>query len=582
MKRRDFIKLSASTALTTSFMNDSTVAKEPTGVEPEIYLQLVKANDLQISALLKRQQGDRKHRWFGGIKDSHGIYKPGSAADFIMYLTCAYSAPQSRYHHSSKLLKSMERVAGYLLNVQYSDGTVDLPSTNFHSTPDTAFVLEPLCAAYTVLNRSDDNELAPLKQDLKTFIVKAGEAMTIGGVHTPNHRWVICRALARINSLFPDPKYIERIDRWLAENIDMDPDGQYSEKSVGSYSIICNHSFITMARLLDRPELYEPARRNLDMTMYYVHPDGEAVTTASHRWDSDIVTTIAPYYYSYRYMAIHDNNKQFAAMTRFIENLDHLKIMQSSHGRSYLGNRFYRTLVYFLEQPLLRRQLPAGGAVPSDYAKYFSHSELVRIRRENVSATILAENPVFFSFHKGSATLVGLRIASAFFGKGQFKADELKIEEGTYVLTQHLKQGYYQPIDSEHIREDGDWYKMDHGSREQTNIQHLRYAVKITESNGRFMIEINVENPDAVPLTLELGFRHGGELEGVTSLKDVKDGYLLKKGFGKYRYQGDTIRFGPGHVAHQWTQLRGALPKLDAQSVYLTGFGPFNLTLTVS
>ena len=48
--------------------------------------------------------------------------------------------------------------------------------------------------------------------------------------HTANHRWVICSALARINHFFPSPKLVSRIEVWLNEGIDLDPDGQYSEE----------------------------------------------------------------------------------------------------------------------------------------------------------------------------------------------------------------------------------------------------------------------------------------------------------------------------------------------------------------
>jgi hypothetical protein len=92
---------------------------------------------------------------------------------------------------------------------------------------------------------------------------------------------------------------------------------------------------------------------------------------------------------------------------------------------------------------------------------------------------------------------------------------------------------------------------------------------------------MEITGTDRVPVALELGFRHGGKLQGVEPVPGIGDAHLLRSGRGRYELGGDAIEFGPGIAGHTWTQLRGALPKWDGQSVYLTGETPFRLVLEV-
>jgi len=117
--------------------------------------------------------------------------------------------------------------------------------------------------------------------------------------------------------------------------------------------------------------------------------------------------------------------------------------------------------------------------------------------------------------------------------------------------------------------------------RARSNLQALESVVEITESDGRFQIAISITGTDEVPVAVELAFRHGGQLHGVEPLPDQKDVFLLRSGTGRYVQGNDTIEFGPGRVEHSYTQVRGALPKWDGQSVYVTGFTPFKTTLAI-
>ncbi len=571
MKRRHFLVSGAAPLVGTlePLLRHPAWPETPPWQQPSgIYDRLVSANDRVIPQLLSRQELREGHRGYGGLPDPQGIYTAGAAASFIKTLAASYCAPESSYSASEALIPRMELAALFLRSIQHADGTIDLHTTNFHSPPDTAFVVEPVAAAATVLRTRKSGALGKLRDGLDGFLKAAGGALTVGGIHTPNHRWVVCAALARLYRLYGAERYVARIDDWLGEGIDIDGDGQFTEHSTSIYSATCDNALLTVARLLKRSTLLEPVRRNLATTLYYLHADGEVATEGSRRQDQYARGSMAAYHIPYRYLALEDGNRQFAAEARAIEQ---------SHGENLGGN-----LIYFLEEPGLRREMPANERLPEDYARFFRHSDLVRVRRGAVSAAILGANPTFFSFHKGAAALRAIRLAAAFFGKGQFLGSRVEEEAGQWVLRQTLTAPYYQPLAAAARRTDGDWSRMDNAHRPQSEIQRLETIVSIRESVGRFEIQISQNGCENVPVAIEFGFPKGGELAGVVPIPGAEDSFVLEKGSGRYTFDGKTIEFGPGHADHRYTQLRGALPKLDGQSVYLTGFTPFTWQLTIA
>jgi hypothetical protein len=573
MHRRDFI---LSTAATTALIALGARAATTPGDTDELLLELIRGNDAQIPGLLAKQERRPGHRWLGGQLNEYGLHTAQNTSGFISALACAACAPVSKYYNSAELVAPLRLAVGYMLAAQHPDGSVDYYATNFHSHPDTAFIIEIVAPACVLLRANSTPAFKAVATDLGKFISNGGDGLVTGGVHTPNHRWVECSALAWANSLFPNPRYVARIDQWLAEGIDLDPDGQYTEKSTSVYSPIVDRALTTVARLLNRPALLEPVRRNLEMTLYYIHPDGEVVTEASRRQDRYTRGSMARYYFSYRSLALHDNNGRFAAICRQIE----------TSARAQLGGE----LSSLLTEPELLRALPADATLPTDYAKYFSYSNLVRIRRGAASGTILATNTTLFSFRKNTAALEAVRFASAFFGKGQFNADTLKVRDGRYILRQKLDAPYYQPLSKEQIA-DGEHVKMapngtlaadSRAARARSNIQNLESVVEITEVAGKFTLSFSVEGTDDVPVAIELAFRTGGQLSGVEPVPHVDNAFLLRSGTGRYTLGNDVIEFGPGHVEHTYIQVRGALPKWDGLSVYLTGITPFKTILTIS
>jgi hypothetical protein len=516
----------------------------------DIYAQLVKANDEAIPAVIAALNAARPR---GAIR---------RAGTDLEALAAAFYAPESGFHKAELLIPPLAQAAAILLKAQHPDGTID--AGNLNSPPDTGFVVETVCTALAVLRRIDDPRLVKTRDDLSKFIVAAAAAMTTGGIHTPNHRWVVCSALARANSLFPSSQYVDRIDDWLGEGVYIDADGQFEERSTGIYSRVTDAALVTMARLLNRPKLLDPVRRNLDMNVYYMHPDGEIETVGSRRQDQSMTGSIAAYYLEYRYLAIQDGAAMYADVVRLIEE------KQAERVRN--GN-----LIHFIEEPLLRKPLPAGGGIPSDYAKVFANTRLARIRRGEVSATIyggsdwplgvesgLASNPTFFNFRKGKAILESVRMGAAFFSLGAFRSAGLAANGNEYALRQRYEAPYYLPLPKELRNADGDyaltpardhrfWSKLDFPRRPVSNVQTLDQKVTVTENRGSFELRFEVDGHDGVPVTIELAFRPGGAFEG--RIEERQRASYLRQGMGKYRAGNDAIEFGPGQAEHEFLNL---------------------------
>ena len=102
---------------------------------------LTEINDSLIEELLSRQVALPGDRWHGGVMDVYEVINTHSTAWFFIRLANSYASKESRYYLSQSLEEPMRKAAACLVNVQHEDGTIDLHSTNFHSTPDTAFLV---------------------------------------------------------------------------------------------------------------------------------------------------------------------------------------------------------------------------------------------------------------------------------------------------------------------------------------------------------------------------------------------------------------------------------------------------------
>jgi len=308
MKRNEFLKLGAYSVSAPFFNNIIMKASggnifNNTPADEEILNRLISANDNQVAGLLQT------------ITKENFIFSRKIGYDFST-LAASFCSPASKYFHNQNVVSKLETLTELLVSAQSKDGTVNIG--NLESPPDTAFLVELLTAGALILKKDDSQGLKKTNEEIKKFLVKSGEALTTGGVHTPNHRWVISAALARLNELYPDKKYVTRINEWLSEGVYQDMDGHYPERSA-IYSGVENTAFISIGRLQNKQELLAHVRKNLELMYYYMEPNGSFVTNDSRRQDQYLPWTIVSYYLQYRFFAIKDKNQKFAGIVRLIE-----------------------------------------------------------------------------------------------------------------------------------------------------------------------------------------------------------------------------------------------------------------------
>jgi len=513
----------------------------------------VEALDKSIDVSISRQILDKSHKYYGSYASDDGLYYGSTPTHLLDGFLTAIVLPQSRHYRSARVAERMELAANAFGRIQTKDGNWNLPTTNFNSPPDTAFIIQGI--SVTLMNARQYG-FPDLERWLLPAVERAGNGLVRGGIHTPNHRWVACSALAGLFKLFGEQKYLHRAEQWLAEGIDQDADGQYTERSTIGYNGINNRALMLIAEWFNRPEYLDPVRKNLNASMYLLHADGEVVTEISRRQDLNQRGTLFNHWPPLAYLAWKDRNGQYANLARQFEPV-------------------YGSLSYLLRWPQFLSDLPASQPLPDNYEKQFPVIGLARIRRGPKSISILRDRDRFFTYRHGAAIVNAVRFSSAFFGRGQFVAQTLKKTDAGYVMTQDLEAAYYQPLmPPRNITTET--FNSTRSERERTEVCQLRYTVTVTETADGCRLQIEARGTDEVPLAIELNLREGVAISGAEKLGPFKDAWLLKQGHAEISAGQDRLTIGPGLGLHTHLEVRGARPRLEGPSLFLTGFTPFD------
>ena len=277
--------------------------------------------DNQVDALMRRQVLDRGRPDFGGIINPTDGMAGGTAVSSASVLGYAYLMEGSRYFGDGQLVERISQLAEFGRSVRRPSGCFDLIITNFDSSPDTAFLVKaigPVVRAARAAAARGDSGANEIAETLGEIIQTAVPGMVAGGFHTPNHRWVVVAALAISQNLFSEIDVQPTIEAYLSETIDINSDGEYIERSTSVYNAVCNRSLRMAAEELNKPELLEAVRKNLDMSYHLIHADGTVVTSISRRQDRAERVVPARLVDSYYGMARLDGNGFYASIADWL------------------------------------------------------------------------------------------------------------------------------------------------------------------------------------------------------------------------------------------------------------------------
>lgn len=426
------------------------------------------------------------------------------------------------------LLNHAVRLAERLRELQGPSGLFT-GGDNVDSPPDSAFSVNDLADALRLL-RHAGSTAGRLPELLEELLTAALPALTSGGVHTPNHRWELSAALARLHLLWPQPALANRVDQWLAEGIDIDADGLYSERSANYAAYVSNPSLLTIAEVFERPELVDAVERNLDATLDLLLPDGSVETVLSRRQDQHRPVPLAGYLLPLRQVALLRRRGDLAwaagralaqgistpaeAATRLALDPGIAGILPAPVAPDRPRQRVFGSAGLLVDHGPATTTVLFGG---SDYPRHG------RIRSG------LANSPTFLRLFAGDAVLESARLSRTFFGLGPFRADGLRVErdpEGsTVTLAETAAAAYYQPLAPGDRDAHGDYRLVDEGrfsaamafDRRTPDEVTLTTTVRARLTAAGVALTLDVTGA-VVDWAIELAFRPGGTMTGARAL----------------------------------------------------------------
>lgn len=536
---------------------------------------------MDFTEILKRQECFYDHYKENQDLDPDSIWygccNPSGNVTMVPEALPLYIQPQSKYYKDPDLLRRMELSLDFCLRMQFPNGLLSLWNCNIISPPDTAFVINSLSIALNLLDKLQIPELESLRQKVSTFLERTIPGLVTGGFHTPNHRWVIACALSHLYRRFGREELKIRIEQFLAEGLDVNASGEWTERSNAVYNGVSDLFCYHIAENMGDETILDAVRRNLNMMQYLLHPNDCVATEYSTRQDRGTVQFMSSdYILAYTLMAIKDQNPHYAYIAE----------VAKSHANSF-GMYMLYSLLY---QDAFRR-IPSPEPISDHYTVLLNEGNTTRIRKQKssfgdpvlrhrqgkLSITLMAGQPEFLFVQYGKARAFTVKLPLAWFGLGGASFPGIEKLSGTrYRLYTPVYGDYLDILPGEQAAPyQGNWDLMPNFTeRQRVNQVETTVEVFVTLQEDGVDLDITADMAPYIFTQLVCMMDPEGTVSG-ENLKVMENGTIKPEdGFAVYELDGDCISLRGEANGHKLSFLRGDTFDEKAQNIIFNALSP--------
>lgn len=547
----------------------------------EFYSNIIADVDSKCETLMKNQVLDKSRPDFGGMFIDGLGYATAthvSTGHLLVILGSCYFSNGSKFFGDEKIAERILFAADFIKSQVRPSGFIDLPCNNYDSPPDTSFLLNQLCFVAYEAKISSLHSAQNIYDSLIEIIVSSANCVSKGGFHTPNHRWVVCSALAQAMELEPEKcNFVDTLESYFAETVDINEDGFYNEQSFGIYDKVIDTRFIILAecysgKKYSKEDFLNIAEANLNNRLDFLNSDYTMDTSVSNRQDLnkkfylDCVDT-------FLYLGIEKNNKEFlnAAKTAFDCN----GIIE-----------FDSALFFFARHPEWFSLDLKTKPLRTCCNKLLKETGIWRLKEDKFSMTVQKDATSFMSLRFGNTIMTGCRVSYGYFNGPKYVVDTMEeIENGVrlkfkslYALKEH--PAYWMPLGRAVTKEELPYNNL--SIRELNKRPEFELYAEITKNSDGIDIHIfSKGGMSAVKFNIEFLFVPNltVEMDNATFMAKADDTMFLRSGSVRLVKEKEYIALTNGFYAHRSLEMNEGTNGM--YRIEMTDFSPVDRTVHI-